>query len=455
MTTVLKYQISKPSIHQINESRKTDPWCDVDGVPSEVGIEGKLVLDTTLRNSVSIKDAYKMQYLPSELHILFVKIKIGMGSKHIYKPGGFMKKHYDSRLPSFNVKQYNQETRKNELVAHDHIMTLILIKNYGYYGGDLYVEDKLVVSSEGAGNLNFKPYVAVLFSLNASHEVKPVTSGLREVFVFPIYGVYNPTESICRYLQIKDASEIKDLVLKELKQELLNILSGTKEKDPGDQRAMTQGFVTILDDSTALEMFVKYRQALGDYVSGYDEFEGPTVLKAKVTYTLSGHPFEMVVLDEFHVPNTARNVKVTVVNAAYQILEGLIDHVTNNVQVAVTPKPGWRNDIFQELDEGLPKNPFVVFLTGKYFSDAPITELTPEDKKAYTLVNETGRKVTFVPNGRWYSDQSNITGVTYKDGKFVKEIPASSRSYVLHVEFDDQGSYDPEYILAYGMLVVE
>lgn len=451
MTTVLTFNVDYTCIYHVDKEIKSDPWDDVSGEPTTVGIEGKLVLDKTLRSSTSIRSAYTM-YMPSKIDVLFEKCKLGVGSKHIYHVGDFMKAHYDTRLPPMEILEYNSKSKKKEHVTYNHIMTLLLIKNSGYRGGDLYVEDKKVVSDAKYYNYGgySESYVVVLFSLNASHEVKPVTEGTRHVFAFPVYGEYNPMLSVRNQLQAETVYDIKSVVMEKLKQELLDVLA--KDTDDSEKRrAMIQGYVTTLGDHDASAMFTKYRKASGDYVLEYSDHcdDEPVVLRTKVTYMLDGVEHTQVVYDEFQVPAGATCVTVSVANASYQILENLIDYVSEMQDADVNRK----DDKYHEETQ-VPDHPFTVFLTGRYFNDSTTHDLTPDDRKVLDVVKQLGRKIEFMPVACWDTRWNDVVGLSYVDGKFIKGTPHTSRVNSIEVEFDDQGGYDPIYSLVYGMLLV-
>lgn len=483
MTTVLKFRSFKPTI---TNTKSGDGWTDLHGVPTTVGIDGSLKLDTALRVSESIRNEYKLHAIDSSISCLFETIKVGVGSKHIYREGGFMKKHYDSRLPPTTTSKFNNETKKYDTIEVEHIMTMLIIKNTGYRGGELYINEEQYVSAAGSYNRwgDDDNYVTVLFSLNASHEVKPVLGGVREVFAFPVYGTYSPLSSLKRLLSTSKCDSIKDIVLEKLNEELA-IHDTTREdddqkvnpksslqvtassiplrKDQGtsadDRRAMLQGYIAALDDRTASEMIIRYRKMQGDYVytDSYrydDDVPVAPEMKTKVTYVLDGVKHTAFVYDKMSLPTGATNVKLYIVNMSYLILEELINHI-KKVEVSVLRSGVTYRGPSTTPDTILPKNPFVVYLQGRYFKDATIDNLVPEDVAAMNAVLAAGRKVEFVPIGKSSRYDSHIPSIMYEDGKFVEKTPSSDRVSSMYVEFDDQGSYDPMYELVFGMLIVE
>ena len=103
--------------------------------------------------------------------IYLLNVIFGIGHKHIYKTGDFMKVHVDGKLPDI-------------LVDGDklpHIMTLIVI--FGDYTGGCFN----ISSNEVEKTTKFAK--VILFSLDLTHEASLVTSGIRYSFAFPVYGI--------------------------------------------------------------------------------------------------------------------------------------------------------------------------------------------------------------------------------------------------------------------------
>lgn len=430
------------------KSRDVDIWAEKKGLPTEVSVEGKLVLDTTLRKSTSIRDAYTMYDLPKELNGLFSSVKIGIGSKHIYQQGDFMKKHYDTRLPpvSERGKVYN------------HIMTLLIVRIDGYSGGDLYVEDKPVVTAGTNG------FTAVLFSLNASHEVRPVTKGIRQVIAFPIYGEYNPITSMKKLFQEQTAHKMRDVVLVAIKEELSRVMNNSDKKEEDtddvttseDLRCRVHAYVCALRDDKASKLFEQYRDCYEDSYGTNGNCD-PAVeinVETKVSYTLEGETFIEVVKGRFLVPSGATNVVVTQPSMPCQILQNLIKYIEGMKDFTLEDRPTYyKRDISKKQYTTIPETPFIAFLSGRYFSDSTEKDLTIDDKKALDVIRWLGRTVEFIPIARWDS-AVGVTGVQYIDGKFVEAVPDSDRVANIDVEFNDNNGYDSSYKLIYGMLVV-
>lgn len=105
MTAVLFFKgFNDVCIQDIVTNKPVSLWAafdheDQDASPSQVAIHGEMVDRPELRQSKSVRDRYTISHLSTNIRLLFTKIKVGLGSKHIYAPGDFMKEHYDTRLP--------------------------------------------------------------------------------------------------------------------------------------------------------------------------------------------------------------------------------------------------------------------------------------------------------------------------------------------------------------------
>lgn len=390
-----------------------------------------------------------------------------------------MKEHFDSRLPDYEKKIHDWHTKSYTTKMLPHTMTLIVFRLEGFTGGELVIKGKTInptiKSKGGYGYYNDKHYVYALFSLNCPHEVKPVLTGVRHAFTFPIYGTYDPAAALARRVSASSSFAMKDIVLEKLKEELANRTNeDIGDKNAEDSRAQLQGYVAALDDYRLTQLFKKYRRSCGDYIyeSGNyhdSDSEDSIVVRTHVTYTLDGKTCNEIVYDRFTVPADATNISIHLHSRNSQILESLIEYVEKMEEQSLTPNrrdSSYDSDVdVEEQDRkgtasqpNVPTESFILTLSGRYFKDSKVDDLTPEDLAPYKLLVEAGRPVKFVPTASYgrYSDSSELSKLFYhfSEGQF-KTGPGTTK-YVssLDVEFDDQGGYDPHYSLAYAVLCV-
>lgn len=440
------------------------------------------VVDTSLRKSMSVRKSYRVD-LPKCMKHLFVECEVGIGNMHVYKKGDFMKKHYDTRLPDEWVTYTSDMHRK-----YPHIMTLLIIQNFDYTGGDLVVEDSKLVSPEeksftgmSYGKMTPAPYIGVLFSLNAAHEVLPVLDGTRVVFAFPVYGTYNPTSSITQRIVARDVTTVKNHVLRELKEELMYAEGFKEEKaDSSTRRAIVQGYVAALNDSDILKMFVRYRNKCGDvvpaesidYAIGYghghdcsdDDADSNRSYVITVSYNIGDEPHEYTLTEKpYKVPEGATNIIIKRNYGESDLLRDIIDEVealqeANKLKVenpAMSDK--YEDEIDpckEELQEILTK-PFIVLLGTTYYEDVTINDLDEDDMNTYIMLRNMRKRITLVHKASIQADRKLPYLVRKGDKLCIPKTFESSCVASLYLEFNDEGSYIPTYTLGCSMLIVE
>ena len=158
-----------------------DPWTFTDGAtPSMMTLNGLRTTDVTKRKSTSIVDAFRCnEHLTDAVWTLLREddpstgIYIGLGSKHIYHTGDYLKTHTDrDRPPPAELSIPS--------IPYTHTHTLVVFPTHGYQGGKFAI-DGLPVDEEQY------EYRGILFTRGMPHSVEPVTGGTRVSFSFPIY----------------------------------------------------------------------------------------------------------------------------------------------------------------------------------------------------------------------------------------------------------------------------
>lgn len=410
------------------EDSKIDVWNLREGEASTVGIKGEVSYQPELRSSVSIKNKFNIAYKnDSDYMQYFTKIKIGIGSKHIYPVGGFMKEHYDTRLPDLDGRL-------------PHIMTLVITNSISTFR----VNGKKPYTRHTAN------FYSVLFSLNCPHERLPVKKETHS-FVFPVYGVFNPGHS----LKPVNSDSIFTVVQGALHDERLEI----------EQK---QAYIDSLGDEELSCLFVKYmffheKEPDSSRRHGVEK-EDVIPTAVQITYTDSEnqtHTMEIVDDCETVTIPFGKNIKVTKKVMSDKNFVALIDKKIESL------KQKAESAYLESLKSDIPEfkfdftdkpDIFFIVLRGRYFYDTFEDSLTPYDKALYEYAKKAGKKVTLqhtTLSDGYLRDENNFPTYMEKDGKLEKVISMPSYEVSdVKIEFDDQGGYDSHYKLVYGALLV-
>lgn len=422
---------SRPSQYEIWQ------FNDSAAKPTDVGMEGKVTYDPTLRKSKSVRNMFLVN--PEDLYQmnqLFRKLHIGVGSKHLYEEGDFMKEHFDSRLP-------DQERLP-------HIMTLILTRDLAH----LKVNGKFLE----APNPNYQTAIyGVLFSLNCPHEVTPVKNK-RVSFVFPVFGIYDPIATISKAIKCQKPNlpqSITQFVLDQVDQ-VVELEEQGQRKDY-DLRILL-AYVNVLDNH---DIHMRTQRLLSLDDSWYsDECQN-----LKGLLQVSDSPW----LKYFYMQNKQRKIAYTqevdisqLSQQGKQVLsvEGVpaflncLLNLQQDIQNLIDQEKEEDEDV--QEDEPFPINqPFALVCSGRYYQDhiAP-QHLTPVDREIYNRLLHEERKIVFVPVATLPS-----LPIYYiqRSGTITTKKPSHKIGYTtnIYAEFDDSSSYDARFSLVNGVFLVE
>jgi len=381
--------------------------------------------EPTLRESRSIIGDFEMTYPPSDITILFSELHIGLGSKHFYGSGDFMKEHFDSRLPS-------HETKDGKKLPH--IMTLIVANDLNHLKVNGTSLPKLLPDS------GYERKHCVLFSLNCSHEVLPVTDR-RISFVFPIYGVYNP---MARMKQMAKVAGHSTSLTRTVHEHVEDAIMNEENYD----FAMLEGYIKALDDFELNMMTKRLRDDDSVPVEEKSFFQVSYRNQANESVTWMGYEFENVSpVSHLKIKavskdmNMLQNIKLRLEDLIKLEDQAKTDHKDSDVEAYYVVNPN-----------KVPKIPFVVLCRGRYFSDQTEADLVPIDAQVFQALKAQGRKVEFLPNRKTYEAPK----VIHVDD-LCNVVANHKINYVskIQLEFDDGGNYDPHYTLVYGIMIVE
>ena len=136
------------------DDRKIDAWkCTEEVEPTPVHIDDTNVVRLDLRSSQRIKHKFQLKIIPVQLAEYFTDIAVGIGSKHMYVEGDFMKEHTDLRLPNIALPEHNskpyhkqvqftthfdfdydrQEMQPENTSELPHIMTLVITDTLSHF----------------------------------------------------------------------------------------------------------------------------------------------------------------------------------------------------------------------------------------------------------------------------------------------------------------------------------
>lgn len=404
---------------------RPDVWTLTDGDPSKVQILGRPRLLTDLRRSITIKDSFKVT-LPSKFRQLFSKVIVGVGSKHIYAKGDFMKEHLD--------------TKREDLNGLPHIMTLIVTNDVS----PMRVCGKRLYTDEDGHSSIF-----VLFTLNCPHEILPVSME-RHSFAFPVYGIY---KGLTQALNTRGTS---------VYQAALNHLEDVNPFD--DNLAESQGWVDMTEIGEAISMFKQIRLANGEWLSGCErdntlsEDDGSVSIKYTDEH---GERQELTITTETSIAH-ATNITITPI----KIQRRLFDHILALIRQEETAHTDAKDAMVDVTapsirpDTRIPDCPFTVTLRGHYDPDDGVEDLIQADRAVYDFLTESKRPFVFVPRATRTTEWP--TYIAVKDTlvtinrDYWSDEPEVKPSVVTdaYVEHNDEGQYDPRYTALYGLFVV-
>lgn len=398
-----------------------DVWEMTDGETSSVGVDGVSVVDTSVRKSESIYKKFEINnekkcYSTSEsvniIRRLFKKVHFGIGTKHIYSRGGFMKEHHDKKFPPHRLDNGDELP---------HIMTMIVTKSLDDFricGKSL---DTVHIRESSYGAMHY----VILFTLNCPHEVLPVTS-TRHSFVFPVYGIYNGVRMSRVNNPLKSVysdflERIDDVINDSPDCRGLSALYGASKGISENIRILTAAICKIRDV----------------YIRDDDGYNG----------------------DDYDDDNCVRNdnddetvmrLLIILRKMIVELEEDVTSEYKEFLNTETAPIP---DDII------VPSCPFVIVLNGRYLPDSSIADLVPFDKRLYEFFSRS-YATDFAPVTRtnmeelktYYYIDSNFKLCNGSDyaSKRLKKLSVDD----VYVEYDDEGGYDPHYSRVRAVLVV-
>lgn len=457
-------------------------WDLVDGDLSKVGIDGKDTYREDLRKSVSIRNRFTM-VVPFFLYNLFKKVKLGVGSKHIYVKGDFMRKHRDARLP--------------DLDGLSHLMTLVVLpdssdhKKY-YSGGKLYINDMDVVKefSKTGYRCDDDSYgnTMVLFPITSVHEVKEITSGERHTFVFPVYGEFDPFH--CIKMQVGTSTTYTTIY-----DEILDEIDDITQTDCSETRGHFLGKLEALGDRSLCRRFVEYRIKQGDYVpsehrhgidlydrqSDSDDSEDAPVFVTRIEYTFDDQRVVVQTNEEHKIPNGAINIVINASLAASSVDDTQkeptvrLPRTLKNIKEEILHKKKRFTDSIEanliaaktqdcKLHAGdLPDGPFAYVAKNLYYSDTKEDRLLGVDAYVLQLAKQSNRDVhVSMTEIAMFVQRSSVIKAFYANPDNSKllqfarvdEIPDSNFIIDLYTERDGRGGYDPEFTRLHCVILI-
>jgi hypothetical protein len=426
MTTCLS--LAKQVLIKYIDSAEIDVWKLNSTVNSEVGVKGDIKYCPELRKSTSIRDKFKITYF-EDIELYFTKIKIGTGSKHIYKKGDFMKEHYD--------------TRHDDLDGLPHIMTLIVTDDTD----NLKINGKIIKKPYS----RYSSYSCVFFTLNCLHEVTEIKSDIvRQSFVFPIYGKYDFHTATFHSLKSVNISNKYDTII--------NVLQDRIKNNDYSEIKYLHGHLKICE----YDLLNNWLKPLDEF-----EYEENNIIRPyyEITYELlDGTKMEKIISSTLEIADV-KNIKIQPIDyhktIFLNIVNKLVEYRDENLEIYNTFVNTELNDytiskLTKDINE-LEEYPYVIVLMGRYFTDSNINDLISIDKYVYDLLKN--KNVKYLPSA---TIDSNIIksypmlfvtleGLKKNNENKIEDVNISD----LEIEFDDGSEYDPSYKLIKAVLIIE
>lgn len=425
-------------------------WDESEAQDSTIGIEGDIQYRPDLRKSKSIRDRYMIDNIPEIFNNYFTQLCIGIGSKHIYSKGSFMKEHYD--------------TRREDKEQLPHIMTLIVTNRDGL--ANLKVNGNFVKAPTLPGSDNYNDLFGVLFSLNYPHEVTEVTSTWksRVSFTFPVYGTYDPTAAQSKALKNIESSTNQYSYILNVVERYLNMKDYNTE-----DIAKLHGYLKIIECDDIDSLMIKLKNCANGYGSHYEEdnfdySDFQCFFKISYECTDNDAKATTIITSDLVEISEAKNIKIE----PFDFLHNILLNIKKIIKKMEQDDLSHYNDIIysdnsEKLQQiSIPNEPFFIQLAGRYFTDSQIKDLLPLDKCIYEKIISESRKVSFYPMFQIQDEDDFRQSVPlYTVSVPHKALIRWSRTSVdsivsdVEIEFDDGSEYNPKYKLVSAVLFVE
>lgn len=336
-------------------------------VDSTVRKNNQSVVDKSFRDSKTSTEEYK--YTSSRIENVAGSFTIGLGKKHVYFPGNFMKEHCDTRI------------------AENHVGTLILtdsiaeLRLRGMVVNDIDQKRKLgeeEFSSNRTGLLGLERVYTLFIPLNMPHQVLPVEK-TRVSFSFPLFGTL--------YLEgKKEKSTFDEWILNHIQSE------DFKELYVLDQQKRLYELICQVGSPKQIEWVEKYLKLVQESDLN-EEAEGPTFLFEVTFANGKKRVFEREI--SFDNSPSVSNIQVlTGTDALTAQLKLILDErKLNNAKAFQLPEEKIE---LPSIPEGMKTSVIKFVLTGYYpFGELTLSLLTPRDHQIKEMFEKEGYAVFF------------------------------------------------------------
>ena len=353
----------------LSEEKVSRNWSTDDPklVESTVRKNNENIVDKSFRDSKTSTEEYK--YTSSYYRNVAGSFKVGLGKKHVYLPGNFMKEHCDTRI------------------AEDHVGTLILtdsIAELRLHGAAVNDIDSKIKHSEEEfrvnrnGLLGLERVYTLFIPLNMPHQVLPVEK-TRVSFSFPLFGtVYAEGK--------KEGDTFDEWILKHIESkefEELYVL---------DQQKRLYELICQVGSPKQIEWVEKYLN-LDRQSEVNEEAEGPTFLFEVTFANGKKRVFEREI--SFDISPLISNIQVlTGTDALTAQLKLILDErKLNNAKAFQLPEEKIE---LPSIPEGMKTSVIKFALTGYYpFGELSLSLLTPRDYQLKEMFKKEGYAVFF------------------------------------------------------------
>lgn len=353
----------------LSEEKVKKNWSSDDPhlVDSTVRKNNQIVVDKSFRDSKTSTEEYK--YTSSQIENVAGSFKVGLGKKHVYFPGNFMKEHCDTRI---------SENHVGTLILTDSITELRL---HGVAINDIDQKRKLSeekFSSNRNGLLGLERVYSLFIPLNMPHQVLPVEK-TRVSFSFPLFGtLYSEGK---REKNTFDEWILAQIQSKEFKE--LYVL---------DQQKRLYELICQIGSPKQIEWVEKYLN-LDRQCEVSEEAEGPTFL-FEVTFA-NGKKKVFNQEISFGISPLISNIQVLAgTDALIAQLKLILDErKLNNAKAFQLPEEKIE---LPSIPEGMKTSVIKFVLTGYYpFGELTLSLLTPRDHQIKEMFEKEGYVVFF------------------------------------------------------------
>lgn len=388
------------------------------------------------------------------LDSLMPEYVVGIGSKYTYKAGCNKITRKDEKLPDFN--------------GLPHGMSLIVIKQANN-GGEFFVDgtpvyrtipDWLYSRNMPSYSWN-RPDVVLLVPIGKECKIEQVTSGVMEVFTFPVYGTVDPYKCVLKHIDVDTTYTTKyHTVLNKI-----NDIMENPTKYESSDRAIVRGLLQSMDSEAICNTFDRYRLTQQDRIfEPHELLITPAPHITDITYTVDGIFHRIRTNAVVNIPENATNIIINnkdntgtgylidIKNYVTAIMECSLHNTQPIVDLRLATIP---------MGDKLPQIAFYYLSNQVYPSGAKFTDLVGDDAILYAKCIAMRRRVTLgltsVANLRNTDAPIYHTDDTI-DGLSKLSSNAQPDSYItkeLQVIPDGYGKYEVTYTPLHFVLCVD